>query len=185
MSTELNYWHFIVLRFLFLMFISGAVFILKQSKPKIIFPMLTTLLLTFVLISGFSIMVVDKYTKKVKLYKLENKRLLSIEKIIYSGIVKNEGSHTIGKVVFEIKLVNKGHVSGNVKSGSFFKPSGFFDFFSITSSGSSGAYKPQQITKKFVVARNLKPGEAKGFKVNFDYPPYFRNVSHFSKVYAH
>ncbi|MCK4973983.1 MAG: DUF2393 family protein, partial [Sulfurimonas sp.] len=36
-----------------------------------------------------------------------------------------------------------------------------------------------------VVARNLKPGEAKSFRVYFDYPPYFRSVSQYSKLYAH
>ena len=182
MSTLFNYWHFIVLGIIFLIFLTGIVFAFKQTKPKLVMPMIISVSLISILIAGFSIVVVDKYTKVAKLYKLENKRILSIEKIIYSGIVKNEGNHEIGKVVFEIKLVNKGHSAGNVKAGSFFKPSGFTDFFS---GGSRKLYKPQQITKEFVVAKNLKPGEAKAFRVYFDYPPYFRSVSHFSKIYAH
>ena len=182
MSTLFNYWHFIVLSIIFLIFIFTVILAFKQENPKLRAPIIFSTFLIAVLMSGFAIVVVDKYTKIAKLYKLENKRLLSIEKIIYSGIVKNEGNHVIGEVVFEIKLVNKGHVTGNVKAGSFFNPSGFSEFFS----GSSGMnYKPQQITKEFVVARNLKPGQAKAFKVNFDYPGYFRNVSHFSKLSAH
>ena len=182
MSTLFNYWHFIVLGIIFLIFLTGIVFAFKQTKPKVVLPMIISISLIFILIAGFSIVVIDKYTKVAKLYKLENKRILSIEKIVYSGIVKNEGNHEIGKVIFEIKLVNKGHSAGNVKGGSFFKASGFMDFFS---SGSGKLYKPQQITKEFIVAKNLKPGETKAFRVYFDYPPYFRSVSHFSKIYAH
>jgi hypothetical protein len=130
----------------------------------------------------FSVIVVDKYTKVPKLYKLHNKRLLNIEKIVYTGIVRNEGNYEIGKVTFEIKIVNKGHATGNVKGGNFYKPSGFMNFF-------SGGYnlhaKPQTITKEFIVAKNLKPGDAKAFRVHFDYPGYFRNVSQFSKVWGH
>ncbi len=182
MITLFNYWHFIILGIIFLIFILAMIIAFKQEDRKLIKSIIFSAFLISALISGFSIVVVDKYTKIAKLYKLKNKRILSIEKIIYSGIVKNEGNHEIGKVVFEIKLVNKGHVTGNVKAGSFFKPSGFSDFFSGSANRN---YKPQQITKEFVVARNLKPGEAKSFRVYFDYPPYFRSVSQYSKLYAH
>ncbi len=69
-----------------------------------------------------------------------------------------------------------GH-TGNVKAGSFFTPSGISDFF-----GAGVLYKPQVITKEFVVAKNLKPGQSESFRVYFDYPPYFKNVAHFSTV---
>ena len=179
--TLFNYWHYIVLFIFLLLFIGGIIASLKQSNKKLVLPMLLSVTLVVGLFAGFSILVVDKYTKKVKLYKMKNKRLLGIEKIIYTGIVKNEGNYKIGKVTFKIKLVNKGHVTGNVKAGSFFKPSGLIDFFS----GSDILYKPQTITKEFVVARNLKPGKSKSFRVYFDYPPYFKSVAHFASVEAH
>ncbi|MCF6309913.1 MAG: DUF2393 domain-containing protein [Sulfurimonas sp.] len=182
MSTLFNYWHFIVLGIILLISIITVILAFQQENKKLVAPIIFSTFLIVVLVSGFAIVVVDKYTKIAKLYKLKNKRILSIEKIIYSGIVKNEGYHEIGEVVFEIKLVNKGHIAGNVKAGSFFKPSGFSDFFS---GGAGRNHKPQQITKEFVVARNLKPGEAKAFRVYFDYPPYFRSTSQFSKLYAH
>lgn len=180
--TLFNYWHFIVLGVILLIFIGGVISSFRQENPKLVVPMLISVTLIMTLISGFSIVVVDKYTKVVKLYKMENKRLLSTEQIIYTGIVKNEGNHMIGEVTFEIKLVNKGHAIGNVKGGNFFKPSGFADFFS---GGSGKRYKPQSLTKEFVVARNLKPGAAKHFRVYFDFPPYFRRMSHFAQVTGH
>ena len=184
MITLFNYWHYIVLSIISLIFIGGVVVAFKQNNKKLRLQIIFSSFLIFVLMVGFSVVAVDKYTKDVQLYKLENRRILSIEKIVYSGIVKNEGSHEVGEVVFEIKLVNKGHVTGNVKAGSFFSPSGFFDFFG-SGFGLDRLHKPQQIKQEFVVARNLKPGEAKEFKVYFDYPPYFRSVSHFTKIYAH
>jgi len=186
MSTLFNYWHFIVLFIIFLIFVGGVATALKQEKKKLVAPMIFSVFLICVLLAGFSIVTVDKYTKKAGLYKLQNKRLLSIEKIVYTGIVKNEGNHEIGELTFEVKLVNKGHATGNVKGGSYYKPSGFFDFFG--GGGMDMLYKtnkPQNIVKQFVVAKNLKPGELKSFRVYFDYPPYFRSVSVFTKVIAH
>ncbi len=182
MITLFNYWHFIVLGVILFIFIGGVVSAFRQDNKKLVIPMLISVSLISMLLAGFSVVVVDKYTKIPKLYKFKNKRLLSIEKIVYTGIVKNEGNHEIGKVTFEIKIVNKGHATGNVKGGNFYRPSGFFDFFG---GGAKKAYKPQTIVKKFVVAKNLKSGEAKAFRVYFDYPPYFRSVSQFSKVYGH
>lgn len=180
--TLLNYWHFIVFFLIFLIFVGGVFSAYRQQSAKLKYSTLFSTILVSLFLSAFSVMVVDKYTKKVKLYKLENKRLLSLEKIIYTGIVKNEGNHKVGEVTIEIKLVNQGHATGNVKGGSFFKASGFFDFFS---GGLNFKSKPQTIIKEFVVARNLRPGEAKAFRVYFDYPPYFSNTSQFAKIYAH
>lgn len=180
--TLFNYWHFIVLGVIGFIFIGGVASSLRQTEVKLVVPMLISVTLVTGFLAFFSVMVVDKYTKVPKLYKLKNKRLLSTEQIVYTGIVKNEGNHEIGKVMVEIKLVNKGHATGNVKGGNFYKSSGFFDFF-------SGGYnlhtKPQTIKKEFIAAENLGPGEAKSFRIYFDYPPYFRSTAQFSKVWGH
>lgn len=179
--TLFNYWHYIVLGIIFLIFVGGIVASLKQPRKKLIFPMILSVSLISVMLAVFSVVVVDKYTKKVGLYKVKNHRLLSVEKIVYTGIVKNEGNHEIGEVIFKIKLINKGHATGNVKAGSFYQVSGFWDFFG----GANVLYKPQTIKKEFVVARNLEPGKAQSFRVYFDYPPYFRQVSQFESVEGH
>ena len=180
--TLLNYWHFISFGVIFLIFIVGAVAALKQDNVKIKVGMLFSITLVTLFFAGFSVLVVDKYTKKVTLSKLKNRRLLSTEQIVYSGMVKNVGKHKIGKVTLEIKLVNKGHATGNVKGGNFYKASGFFDFFT---NGFNKQSKPQSVTKEFVVAKNLKPGAAVPFRVYFRYPPYFRSTAQFTKVWGH
>jgi len=178
----LNYWHYIALGIIFLLFLSGVYSSLKQETFKMRVSMFFSVVLVNLFLALFSLVLVDKYTKEVSLHKLKNKRLLSIEKIIYTGLVKNDGSFPVGKVVLEIKLVNKGHETGRVKGGNFYKASGFFDFFS--SGFNKTKYKPQTVVKEFVVAKDLQPGEVKAFRVYFDYPPYFRNVAQFTKLKA-
>jgi len=181
--TLFNYWHYIVFFFIFLLFVTGILSAFKQKKQKTVISMIFSVTIVSIFLAIFSILIVDKYTKEVKLYKLKNKRLLSTEQIVYSGIVKNTGNHEIGKVKIEIKIVNRGHMTGSTRGGaSYFKSSGLFDFLS---GGSNVLYRPQSITKEFLIAKNLKPGNAKSFRVYFKYPPYFKNASDFAKVYGH
>ncbi len=180
--TALNIWHYLVFGVILILFIGGVVASLKQESTKMRFSMLFSVTLISLFLAIFSVFVVDKYTKKVELYKVKNKRLLSIEKIIYTGFVKNTGKYPIGKVTFSIKLVNKGHATGNVKGGNFYKPSGFLSFFS---EGLNMNSKPQTVEKEFIIAKNLKPGQAKAFRVYFRYPPYFTSTAQFLKVWGH
>lgn len=178
MITLFNIWHYVVLGIIFIFFVAGIATSLRQEK-KLVLPMAFSVTLVSTVIAFFSLFVVDKYTKSVELYKLKNKRILSIEKIIYSGVVKNTGNYPIGEVTVKIKLVSKGSLSKNLDAESFYKPSGFFEFFSFDKKESK---KSSVIEEEFVVATNLKPGQAKSFRVYFDYPPHFRNVSEFATV---
>ena len=180
MIPLLNYWHYIFLGIFFLFFLVGIISAFRQKKKSLILPMLISTVLVTGFLAFFSILVVDKYTKKVEVVKIKNKRLLSTERIIYSGIIQNTGNHKIGKVTIKIKLVNKGHATGNVKGGNFYKASGFLSFFE----GGMGMKKskPQSITKEFIIAKNLKAGARKQFRVHFRYPGYFRRVADFVEV---
>ena len=180
--TLFNIWHYIVLGVIFVIFVSGVIASLKQTDDKMKYSMLFSVTLISAFLAVFSVFVVDKYTKKVSLSKMKNKRILSTEKIIYTGVVTNTGNYPIGKVTFDIKLVNKGHATGNVKGGNFYKPNGIVDFFSGRFNGPS---KPQTIEKEFIVAKNLKPGQSARFRVYFDYPPYFSSTAQFAKVWGH
>ncbi|MEA1956121.1 MAG: DUF2393 family protein [Campylobacterota bacterium] len=180
--TLFNIWHYLVILVFILILIGGIRISLRQEKKKMIYSMLFSVTLVTTVIGVFFLFIVDKYTKEVELHKLKNKRLLSSEKIIYSGMVKNTGGYAIGEVTFKIKLVSRGSISGKAKTGVFYKSSGFFDMFSNTPSGSKGS---NTMTKEFVVAKNLKPGQAKMFRVYFDFPANFRNVSEYAKVYGH
>jgi len=174
--------HYSVLGVVFLVFVLGIIASLKQGNKKLVLPMIFSVFLISALVASIGVMAAEKYTKKVKLIKVQNRRYLTQEKISYFGFIKNVGKYKVAKAYISIKLVNAGHATGNVKPGNFYKASGFLEFFS---SGANVLYKPQTIEKNFLIAKNLKPGEVVPFRVTFDYPPYFKNTSNFIKAYAH
>jgi uncharacterized protein DUF2393 len=140
--------------------------------------------LVIVTAGAFSIMAIDKYTKIATLYGVKNTRILRNETIVFTGFVKNKGDYKIGEIVLNVKLVNRGHVTGNVRGGSFYRPSGIIDF--ITSFGEDKTtYKPQKVEEQFVVATNVEPGKAVFFRVQMPYPPYFKHVAEFTTISAH
>lgn len=182
MSTYFTVWHYLTVVLGVAVIALGIFAALRQEEKKIVLSMIFSIILIVILVASFTLVALDKYTKKVQLGSLENHRILPLEKIVYTGYVKNVGDYTIGTVTLEIKIVNKAHASGKVKAGSFYNPSGFAEFFS---GGMNILYKPQTVVKKIVVAENLKPGKIKSFRVMFDYPPYFENVSQFTTIRAH
>lgn len=183
LTTHFTIWHYAVLIASFIVFLLLIIVSLQQKKRNIILPMIFSSFLVMALVTIFMLSALDKYTKKVELTGLDNRRLLMSEKIVYSGYVTNVGDYTVGKVTVEFKLVNQGHLAGNFKEGaSYFKPSGLVEFFG---GGDRKGYKPQKIVENVVVARNLEPGKTKYFSVTMDFPPYFKNVMHFQRIFAH
>ena len=176
-----NIVHYSVFAITLLLLLLGIVAAFKQENKKLFWPMVLSTLLISSLILAIGIAVAEKYTKKVKLVKVDNRRYLSQEKISYFGLVKNVGKYPVKKVYVSIKLVNGGHATGHSKGANFYKTNSFFSMFG----GANKLYKPQSIEKEFVVARDLTPGEVARFRVTFDYPGYFRNTADFVKVYAH
>jgi len=179
--TYFTIWHYIILVIVLFIFIGGIIISLKQKKKSTINSMIFSVTLVSLFIAFLSMFIVDKYTKHVELYRLKNKRILSLEKIIYRGVVKNTGNYTIGKVTFDIKLVSRGK-RGSIESTTFYKSSGFFDFFSGATKSTRGS---NTLEKSFVIAKNLKPGQVKSFRVHFKFPASFRNISEYPKVYGH
>ena len=184
MSTYFTSWHWIAVAIFTILFFILTLMSLKEKNTKNILSMIFASFLVLVTAGAFTIMALDKYTKKATLYGVKNTRILRNETIVFTGFVKNKGDFTIGEITLTVKLVNKGHVTGNVKGGSFYKPSGILDF--ITSFGEQKtSYKPQQIEKDYVVARMIEPGKATYFRVEMPYPPYFKHVSQFTSITAH
>lgn len=184
MSGYFNLWHFFVI-FVFIAIIAGGVaYAFIQPNKKIKWPITFSVTIASLLFGFVFMLVVDKYTKVVSLSKVENQRILNLEKIVYTGVVRNEGKFSIGEVIFEIKLVNKGRGTLDMAPGSFFQVRNLLDFFGL-GGGADILYRPQTIKKRFVVARDLRPNSSEHFRVSFDYPAYFRNTSQFYSVEAH
>lgn len=181
MSTHFTIWHYGALFIGFIIFILTVILAFQEKRPNIRNSIIFSSLLVNIMLAFIILMALDKYTKKVQIFNLDNYRLLQTEQIVFTGVVKNVGNYTIGKVELEIKLVNKGHATGNVKAGNFYKPSGFGDMFGSTSKD----YQPQTLIETPIIAENLEPGESRRFRVAFDYPPYFKGVTQFTRIFAH
>jgi hypothetical protein len=182
--TYFTYIHYLVLLIIALLFLLTVIISIREKNTKIRFTMILSSFVVMLLLSGFFMMALDKYTKIAEIRGLKNTRLLMNEEIVYRGYAYNAGEFTIGKIELEIKLVNKGHVTGNVKGGNFYKPSGFWDFFG---GGDTAKRKdrPQTLIRTFVVATNLKPGKSKYFSVRMPYPGYFTHTADYTRVFAH
>ena len=184
MSTHFTIWHWMTVSVIVILFFILVLLSLKEKNTKNILSMIFASFLVLVTAGAFGIMALDKYTKVATLYGVKNTRILRNETIVFSGFVKNKGNYTIGKIRLTVKLVNKGHVTGNVKGGSFYKPSGLLDF--VTSFGSNKTnYKPQKVEHTFVVAQEIEPGKATYFRVEMPFPPHFKHVSEFTTISAH
>lgn len=180
--TYFTIWHYLVTIVVALLFLIVVILSLRNHNKKLRFSMIFSAFISLALVAAFLIMALDKYTKIAQISSLQNRRILATEQIQYSGIVRNMGDYTIGEVTFEVKLVNKGHVTGNVKGGNFYKPSGLSEFFSNATKQDD---KPQTLLMTFVIAQNLEPGKAKSFTVTMPYPPYFTSTAYFTRVFAH
>ncbi len=184
MSTYFTIWHWSAIILFSIVFLLLVLVSLKETNQKNILSMIFASFLVIITAGVFSLMAIDKYTKKATLYGVKNTRILRNETIVFTGFVKNQGDYTIGEISLTVKLVNKGHVTGNVKAGSFYKPSGMFDFLS-SFGNKSKKYKPQKVEETYVVAKNIKPGKSVYFRVQMPYPGYFKHVSEFTTITAH
>lgn len=184
MSTYYTIWHWSAIIVFTIAFVLLVFLALKEKNHKNTISMIFASFLVIVTASVFTLLAIDKYTKEAKLYGVKNTRILRNETIVYTGYVKNTGNYTIGEITFKLKLINKGHVVGNVKGGNFYKPSGFIGFF--TSFGEEKReYRPQKVEKEVVVARNIEAGKSAYFRVEMKYPAYFKHVAHFTTIKAH
>ena len=184
MSTYFTTWHWIAVIIIVILFFVLVLLSLKEKNSKTLLSMIFSSFLVLTTVGAFTVMALDKYTKKATLYGVKNTRILRNETIVFTGFVKNKGDFTIGEIVLTVKLVNKGHVTGNVKGGSFYKPSGFFAFLDSFGSKKTN-YKPQKVEEDYVVAKMIEPGKATFFRVEMPFPPHFKHASEFTSISAH
>jgi len=184
MSTYFTFWHWTAITIFSIVFLILVLMSLKEKNQKNILSMIFASFLVIITAGVFTMMAIDKYTKKATLYGVKNTRILRNETIVFTGFVKNKGDYTIGNIVLTVKLVNRGHVTGNVRAGSLYKPSGMLDFLS-SFGDNSRKHKPQKVEETFVVAKNIEPGKATYFRVEMPFPGYFKHVSEFTSITAH
>ena len=171
MASYFTILHIAALVFFFILFIALLILSFKETRKKVLVAMIFSNFLVITTLSFFSMLVLDKYTKKARLENVTQSRVLLTESFVLSGVVRNIGKFDISKCYLNVKLVNNPVTGKNLSGSTVFKPNGF-DFLS-----NSENERKSTIKKSFVIAKNLKAGEFRNFSVSMRYPPYFKNTS--------
>ncbi len=177
----LNIWHYIFFVILIIIFFAATfvAYRLKKHMPSIMVTNVVFLIMGSILTLYF----VDSTTKKAKILNLKSKRMFNTEQIVFSGVVQNSGKYKIGSIELEVKLLNKGQFTTDTKAGEVFKTDSFFG--SLIRSDPLIAPKPQHITQKFIIAKDLEAGNIKHFNIYMPYPPYFSDALQYFELRAH
>lgn len=182
MVTHLTIWHYLVLIIAILVLAIGIIIALRQKDKKTVSVIIFSFVIVDVLIALAAFASIDNYTKKVRLSNEEHFRILSLEKIIFTGEVKNVGNYTVGEVTYKVKIVNHKLNITKQEEASFFESKRLLDYFKPNS---NLIFKPQTVEQEFVVAKNLQPGDTQAFRVDMGFPPYFESTSYITSVYGH
>ncbi len=169
---------FFLVLFIFLVIISVKA---ANNNTKLLVSMIFASFLVTAFGAVLGLIVLEKYTKKVKLLDIKQRRVLLNETLVLKGRVKNIGKFKINYCKLEIKLVNNGWGGGFTK-GTFFKPGGL----NIFGSKDKAQARPNTIKATRVIIKDgLLPGEIKNFSATIPYPPYFKNTYLNYKLYCH
>ena len=173
--------HWLVLLFFLLLFLLLVYISKKEKRRNVFWSMVFASFLVTSTGALFSMFVIDKYTKKARLIRIENHRILRTEEIVFKGKVQNVGKFKIGQCKLSIKMINNPVESGRLSGSQIYKPSGL-EFFKPKESQKE---RPNTVLQEFIVARNLEPGEIQPFTVRMHYPPYFSKTRLIYKLYCH
>ncbi len=179
--TYLTIVHWLVLLFFLALFILLVIISRKETRPNVFWSMVFASFLVTTTAAVFSMFVLDKYTKKGKLLSIENHRILRTEEIVFKGKVQNVGKFMIGQCKLTIKMINNPVESGKLSGSQVFKPSGM-EFFKPKESKKE---RPNTISKEFIVAKHIEPGEIQPFTIRMHYPPYFSKTRLIYHLYCH
>ena len=177
------HWMFTVV--LFMLFSAGLFSSIVKLRGQMRILAISVLFLVIPTVAFIGYISIDKSTKKAIIKNFENRRILRNENIEFSGDIVNVGNFKIGESKLEIKLINHGTAVGRVKGTDFYQPNSWIERLFSSNKGSDKVGRPSSIVKEYVIARNLKPGERRKFKVRFRFPAYFKDVAIRHKLYNH
>ncbi|NWF66749.1 MAG: DUF2393 family protein [Campylobacterales bacterium] len=173
--------HWIAISFYIVIFMLLTFLATRGDNRKIFISLFFSSILVTVLLSFITLMVLDKYTKKGKLEKIDYTKVLRNETLVFSGTVRNVGSFKIGNCTLEIKIINQVSNLDTLSGAQLFTPkSRFFEMFQRDKEDFINHY-----TQEFRVVENLEPRRSKNFTVIMKYPIQFKNPSISYKLDCH
>lgn len=129
----------------------------------------------------FASYVLDRQIKKAQILNLDKQRVISQEKMLVSGYVKNTGSVSFLGCTLSMRLINTPFDLKNIDPNLFQR--GFFDTLLFKKNRKSNSVTTIKESAK--IGSRLKPGERKRFMVYIKYPGYFRNPSLYYDLNCH
>lgn len=174
--------HILVLIAIFLLFMILCILSFRQYSGKMLSSMLFTITLMSLMLGGFAMLTLDKYTKKAKIITFEHQRILRNESIVFRGQVRNIGNFDIGSCSIEIKIISNPSPK-DLSSNTMFQPRsglGFlFDIFGDKKKNATSIVK-----EEFKISNSLSPQQSQKFIVTMPFPTHFKRPSIHQKLYC-
>ena len=173
--------HWLAIAFFIILFIALSLLSAQAKKTSFVISGIFASFLVTTFGAGLSLIILEKYTKKAAMIKVQERRILFNETMFIKGDIQNIGKFPINYCTVSIKLVNNDRTKFG--KGTFFKSGGL----NIFGSKEKQLEKPNTIYKEkvFTFKPALKPGYRQPFSIVLPYPGYFRGTMIIKHLYCH
>jgi hypothetical protein len=173
--------HWLAIAFFVILFIALSLLSAQAKKSSIIMGGVFASFLVTTFGAVLSIIILEKYTKKGTMVKVDERRILFNETMMIRGDILNTGRFPLNYCKISIKLINNDR--NTFSKGTFFKSAGL----NIFGDKEKKLKKPNTILreKTFKFKPALKPNYRKPFSIALPYPGYFKGSMIIKKIYCH
>jgi len=173
--------HWLSVLFFIILFIALSLLSAQAKKNSVVMSGIFASFLVSVFGAVLTVIILEKYTKKGTMIKVDERRVLFNETMVVRGDILNVGKFPLNYCKISIKLINNDRHT--FSKGTFFNSSGF-DMFG---GKDKKLAKPNTVLKKqtFKFKPALKPNYRYPFSVTLKYPGYFRGAMIIKKIYCH
>jgi len=173
--------HWLAIAFFIILFIALSLLSAQSKKTSVVLGGIFASFLVTTFSGVLSIIILEKYTKKGAMIKVEERRILFNETMFIKGEIQNVGRFPLNYCKVTVKLINNDRKQFG--KGTFFKSGGL----SIFGDKEKKLAKPNTVYKEkyFTFKPPLKPGYRQPFSIVLPYPGYFRGTMIVKKIYCH
>jgi len=173
--------HWLAIAFFIILFIALSLLSAQAKKTSVVISGIFASFLVTTFGAVLTIIILEKYTKKGIMVKVDERRVLFNETMFVKGYIQNAGRFPLNYCTVSIKLINNDRK--NFGKGTFFKSGGL----SIFGDKEKKLAKPNTILKEkvFTFKPPLKPQYRQPFSIVLPYPGYFKNTMIIKKIYCH
>ncbi len=170
--------HWLAIAFFVILFIALSLLSAQSKKSSIMLGGIFASFLVTVFGAVLTILILEKYTKKATVTRVQTHRILFNETFVVQGDILNIGKFPVNYCTISIKLINND--KKQFSKGTFFKSGGL----NIFGDKEKKIAKPNTVYKEkvFVFKKPLKPNYSYPFTIVIPYPGYFRGAMVIKKI---